>query len=199
MEELMPFATDKLHDLVPIVDDDDLKQFGLFSDIPLTKRYRDAKEHVKKAHAPKSNASPKEMSPKLEEYIRRSEEELLGLDTPLLGQQTASNNFVVHGNHTTTGMPLFASDPHLANVIPNHWILYNLEFDDGRIISGAQLAGLPAVAIGRSNNIAWACTTARTDTADVWQEKLNEDETEYFVDNEWRKLKIIEETIKIKG
>lgn len=96
-------------------------------------------------------------------------------------------------------MPLFASDPHLANVIPNHWILYNLEFDDGRIISGAQLAGLPAVAIGRSNNIAWACTTARTDTADVWQEKLNEDETEYFVDNEWRKLKIIEETIKIKG
>ena len=49
MEELMPFATDKLHDLVPIVDDDDLKQFGLFSDIPLSKRYRDAKEQVKKA------------------------------------------------------------------------------------------------------------------------------------------------------
>jgi len=33
----------------------------------------------------------------------------------------------------------------------------------------------------------------------VWQEKLNEDETEYFVDGEWRKLDIIEEVIKIKG
>lgn len=81
---------------------------------------------------------------------------------------------------------MFASDPHLSNGIPTHWLLYNLEFTDGKILSGAQLAGVPAIGIGRSNNITWACTTSRVDTSDVWQEKLNEDETEYYVDGEWR-------------
>lgn len=96
-------------------------------------------------------------------------------------------------------MPLFASDPHLSNGIPGHWLLFNLEFSDGKIFSGAQLAGAPALGIGRSNDIAWSCTTSRADTSDLWQEKLNEDETEYFVDGEWRKLEIVEETMKIKG
>ena len=36
-------------------------------------------------------------------------------------------------------------------------------------------------------------------TADIWEEKLNEAETDYFVDNEWRKLEVIKETIKIKS
>ena len=96
-------------------------------------------------------------------------------------------------------MPLFASDPHLSNGIPGHWILFNLEFSDGKIFSGAQLAGLPALGIGRANDIAWSCTTSRADTSDLWQEKLNEDETEYFVNGEWRKLAVIKEKIKIKG
>jgi len=65
-------------------------------------------------------------------------ESLLGADRSLLGEQAASNNFVVHGDHTVTGMPLFASDPHLANMIPSAWLLYTLEFTDGSgmIISG---------------------------------------------------------------
>ena len=45
----------------------------------------------------------------------------------------------------------------------------------------------------------WGATTSRVDTADLWQEKLNEDETEYFVDGQWRKLEIIEERIAVKG
>lgn len=96
-------------------------------------------------------------------------------------------------------MPLFASDPHLSNGLPTHWLLYNLKLPSGKILSGAQLAGLPLIAIGRSNDITWGCTTARADTADLWQEKLNEDETEYFVDGTWRKFNVIEEVIKIKG
>ncbi len=45
----------------------------------------------------------------------------------------------------------------------------------------------------------WGCTTSRVDSADVWQEKLNEDETKYFTDGEWRDLKVVEEVIKVKG
>jgi len=134
----------------------------------------------------------------LKEFIEMREG-LLGSDTPLLGEQQASNNWVVHGDHTETGMPLFASDPHLSNGLPTHWLLYNLRFPDGRIVSGAQLAGVPGIGIGRSNNIAWGCTTSRVDTADLWQEKLSEDGTKYNVDGEWRKLDVIQEVIKVKG
>ena len=63
--------------------------------------------------------------------------EILGIDRPLLGDQLASNNWVVHGKHTETGMPLFANDPHLANTLPSFWILYNLHWPDGKILSGA--------------------------------------------------------------
>ena len=71
-------------------------------------------------------------------------------------------------------MPMLASDPQLAISIPCVWSLFHLEFPDGKILSGAQIAGVPAIAIGRTNTIAWGCTTSRADTSDVWQEQLNE-------------------------
>ena len=83
--------------------------------------------------------------------------------------------------------------------MPTHWLLFNLKLSNGRVFSGGQLVGVPLISIGRSNEITWGCTTARPDTSDIWEEKLNEDETEYFVDGEWRKLDIYEEVIKIKG
>ena len=49
----------------------------------------------------------------------------------------ASDNWVVHGDHTETGMPLFANDPQLASTLPSAWLLQHLEFQDGRILSGA--------------------------------------------------------------
>ena len=66
-------------------------------------------------------------------------------------------------------------------------------------MSGAQTPGAPIVAIGRSNDIVWAFTTSRVDTSDLWQEKLNEDGTQYFVNEKWRDLKVITETIPVKG
>ena len=106
--------------------------------------------------------------------------------TPLLGEQVASNHWVVHGDHTATGMPMLASDPHLFNYIPCAWQLYVLELvpskntktkESGRIVSGGQTPGAPAISIGRTNDIAWAFTTSRVDTSDLWHEKLNEDGT----------------------
>ena len=87
----------------------------------------------------------------------------------------SSNNWVVHGDHTSTGMPLFASDPHLGNSIPSAWLLYQMELPNGQTLSGAQLPGMPGLGIGRTNNIVWGATTSRVDTADMWKEKLNED------------------------
>jgi len=76
-----------MHDMVPIVDDDDLKQFDLHSDESLTKRYRAAREHVKTAHAPKPDSSAKvdKMSDELKDYVDKRDGGLLGDDIPLLG------------------------------------------------------------------------------------------------------------------
>ena len=130
------------------------------------------------------------MSAKLQEFMK-NRDGILGGDTPILGEQMASNNFVVHGDHTETGMPIFASDPHLNNSIPTSWLLFSFEWPDGRIIAGGFMPGTLAFGIGRSNDIVWGFTTSRCDTADLWQEKLNEDETAYEVDGEWRQLEII--------
>ena len=55
------------------------------------------------------------------------------------------------------------------------------------------------IALGRSKTLSWSSTTPRTDTSDMWQETLNEEETRYFVDGEWRDLEIITEEVKVKG
>lgn len=112
----------------------------------------------------------------------------------------ASNNFVVHGDHTETGLPLYESDPHLKNTLPCTWLMANLhDTKSGRNISGIMLPGTTLIAMGRTDDISFSGTVSRVDTSDLWQEKLNEDETEYFVDNTWRKLEVRTEVIKVKG
>ena len=111
----------------------------------------------------------------------------------------ASNHWVVHGDHTETGMPLLASDPHLGNMVPSIWLLFNIEMPDGNTLSGSNLPGSPTLSLGRSDNMVWAFTTSRCDSSDIWEEKLNSDQTEYFVDDEWRKLDVLKEKIKVQG
>lgn len=40
-----------------------------------------------------------------------------------LNDSAASNNWVVHGNYTTTGKPILCGDPHLGTKIPAFWQL----------------------------------------------------------------------------
>ena len=37
---------------------------------------------------------------------------------PIFDDGIRSNNWVIHGNHTSTGYPLLAADPHLKTTIP---------------------------------------------------------------------------------
>ena len=100
--------------MVTVVDDDDLKDWGLYSEESLLDKYRQAQDILKEA-------TPREPEFLDNEYFAKKERRNLGIEAPLLGQNTASNHWVVHGNHTETGMPLFASDPHLGNMIPSAW------------------------------------------------------------------------------
>lgn len=64
---------------------------------------------------------------------------------------------------------------------------------------GASLIGIPLIGVGTNGHMAFGQTAPIEDTSDVWLEELNKDETQYFVDNEWKDIKEVPETIKVKG
>lgn len=86
----------------------------------------------------------------------------------------ASNNWVVSGERTKTGKPILANDPHLeVNRLPNVWYEMALKIAD-RYVIGANMPGLPAVIIGKNNNVAWGATYTFMDATDSWIEKCKD-------------------------
>ncbi|MBX0329303.1 penicillin acylase family protein [Oscillochloris sp. ZM17-4] len=125
--------------------------------------------------------------------IDRQIQESLGLGGELIG----SNNWVIAGSRTTTGMPLLANDPHLGAQIPSIW--YLAQITGGAIDAiGATLPGLPGIVIGHNARIAWGVTNTGPDVQDLYAEHVNaRNEVEY--QGQWEPLTIIPETIKVKG
>ena len=118
------------------------------------------------------------------------------------GQGLGSNSWVVDGQHSTTGEPILANDPHLGISVPGIWYQMGLHcrvlseecpFD----VSGFTFAGLPGVVIGHNQQIAWGFTNLRPDVVDLYLEKV-EGKT-YLYDNKRRKLDIRKESIEIAG
>ena len=109
----------------------------------------------------------------------------MGADRPLLGENTASNNWVVSGNYTENGRALLANDPHLQTNIPAVWQLQELVIGKQKV-RGASLAGLPLISLGTNGHVAWGVTAPIEDNSDVWLEEISEDGLKYKVDGEWR-------------
>ena len=112
-----------------------------------------------------------------------------------MGDQQHSNNWAISGKHTVSGKPLFASDPHLSTSLPSTWYLAGMKIGKDNI-HGSTMAGVPGILMGHSNDCSWGFTTNFMDTSDVWREKV--EGNKYFLDGEWKDLKIIKETIKVK-
>jgi penicillin G amidase len=90
-----------------------------------------------------------------------------------LTESLGSNNWVVDGTMTASGMPLLANDPHLSARLPSTWYLAHLSAGDFDVI-GATLPGTPAVALGRNRFIAWGATNVSADVEDLYREHLDE-------------------------
>ncbi|MGM0385372.1 MAG: penicillin acylase family protein [Actinomycetota bacterium] len=93
-----------------------------------------------------------------------------------------SNSFVVSGEHTASGLPLLANDPHLSVGMPGVWHQVGLHcvavgpgcsFD----VSGFSLSGLPGVLIGHNGALAWGLTNMRADVTDFFLERMHTDGT----------------------
>jgi acyl-homoserine lactone acylase PvdQ len=117
----------------------------------------------------------------------------------LLPTAEGSNCFVISGEHTESGRPLLAHDPHLENVIPSQW--YQIKgsyYLDNKLISfsGVSPAGLTII-IGKGDYLTFGVTTIYTDNQDLYKEKIEDDK--YLVNGKWINLSQREEMIKVKG
>lgn len=123
----------------------------------------------------------------------------LQVDFQLGGRDVGSNNWVIAGRHTASGLPLLANDPHLGARIPSTW--YLAEIRGGRVhVAGATLPGLPGVLAGRNDAIAWGATNLGPDVQDLYFERLNPDDpNQYAAGGRWEDLRIVEEPIVVKG
>lgn len=111
-----------------------------------------------------------------------------------------SNSWAVHGSRTVTGMPILANDMHLDVGMPSVW--YENGLHGGRFDSvGFTFPGVPLIIIGHNEHIAWGATNLGPDVMDLYLEKLDNPENpmQYEFMGEWDDLKIIQETIGVKG
>ncbi len=115
------------------------------------------------------------------------------------GTHIGSNNWVVNANKSTSGKPIIANDPHLAFSAPGKWFAATVNSKEGWKTSGVTLPGVPGIVIGKGENISWVLTNVMNDDADFYIEKLDSSDIKYFVDGQWRDLRIIKDTIKVKN
>ena len=62
---------------------------------------------------------------------------------PIVGPSYASNNWVVDGQHSASGKPLLANDPHLDFGAPGFWYLARLKTPQHEI-AGGTAPGVPS-------------------------------------------------------
>jgi penicillin G amidase len=116
-----------------------------------------------------------------------------------LGGEMASNIWVVSGEHSETGKPLLANDPHLSLSMPSQWYLAKIITPEVAL-TGATAPGAPFMILGHNQHISWGFTTTTSDVQDLFIEKLSsEDPTHYVTPDGTQSFVTREETIKIKG
>lgn len=114
-------------------------------------------------------------------------------------ESNGSNNWVVSGEKSASGMPILADDPHLSLATPSIWYQTHLEMKDINV-SGVIFAGVPGIMLGHNEKIAWGVTNTGPDVQDLYIEKRNPDNpNEFLYNDKWEKATIVNEPIKVKG
>ena len=110
-----------------------------------------------------------------------------------------SNNWVVAGSKTQSGVPILSNDPHLELSLPSIWYEMQLQTPSSNTY-GVSLPGSPFIIIGFNDSIAWGVTNAQRDVKDYYDIKFKDDKTkaEYWFNGEWKKSDLRVETIKVK-
>ena len=109
-----------------------------------------------------------------------------------------SNDWTVSGKLTASGKPLLANDPHRTIAEPSLRYVVHLVAPGWDVI-GATEPGLPGVADGHNQRIAWGFTIFGVDQQDLYLETLSADGTQYKTEGGWAKLEHEQQVFPIKG
>ena len=110
-----------------------------------------------------------------------------------------SNNWVVSGKLTASGYPMMMNDPHRDLGAPSlrYWV--HLVAPGWDVIGGGEPA-LPGVSIGHNESGAWGLTIFGTDSEDLYVYDTNPaNPSEYKYAGAWESMKVIKESIPVKG
>jgi penicillin amidase len=110
-----------------------------------------------------------------------------------------SNNWTVAGALTASGKPILANDPHRVIAQPSLRYIVHLVAPGWNVI-GAGEPGLPGVAAGHNEHIAWGFTIFGLDQQDLYVETLDaHDPKRYRTSQGWRTMTVKSETIAVRG
>jgi penicillin amidase len=109
-------------------------------------------------------------------------------------REWGSNHWAVSGEHTDTGSPILAYDPHLSLMAPPIWYEQRITVGDVDV-RGATFPGLPFVIVGENSHGAWGFTNAGADVIDHYDYEVDGDQ--YRHDGEWRAFDTKERTIEV--
>jgi penicillin G amidase len=126
--------------------------------IKLLKLNEKSKETIKLLYSPYLDDMNEELVEIIQNKLKISYEKLIPKDVfekYHIPKFDGSNNWVVSSSKMFENSTLLASDPHLEiSRLPSFW--YEVVFKmKNTTISGISLPGLPSIAMGRSNNVAW--------------------------------------------
>lgn len=111
-----------------------------------------------------------------------------------------SNNWAVSGVKSETGMPLLANDMHLGFMSPGIWYQMHQVVEGKLNVTGLVLPGQPYVICGHNEDIAWGMTNVTVDNLDFYLETVNPADTnQYRLNGRWVDMRIVKETIPVKG
>jgi penicillin amidase len=83
------------------------------------------------------------------------------------GKNVGSNAWVIGAQHTRSGAPILANDPHLSVQQPSLWYAMSLK-GNKLAVTGMSLVGLPGIILGRNRDIAWGATSLMSDQQDLF-------------------------------
>jgi penicillin amidase len=114
-------------------------------------------------------------------------------------QGIGSNNWVVSGKLTASGYPMMMNDPHRDLSAPSlrYWV--HLVAPGWNVIGGGEPA-LPGVSVGHNESGAWGLTIFGTNSEDLYVYDTNPaNPSEYKYAGGWEAMKVIRESIAVKG
>jgi len=140
------------------------------------------------------------LDPEVQTALAAMPVDALARDIPAAAQsESASNSWVVAGQHSVSGKPVLANDPHLTLEAPDTWYLARIETPDA-VLAGATVPGIPFLVLGHNADVAWGFTSSEVDSQDLFIERVDPDDPgRYVTPGGSVPFTTREEVIKVRG